>query len=97
MYSTKTIGIIMIEKNRKALLGIFAAAVFAVSMTLNITHTEGGLTASLCGETALASDPGDLPCQEEPSTLFYDNINIWDPDNCVAEGEGCITCTVPAP
>lgn len=87
----------MIEKIRKTVLGIVAATVFAVLMLLNVTPTEDGLAVTLCGEAVMASDPGDLPSKEEPSTLYYNNINVDDPDNCDAAGYGCITCTVPAP
>lgn len=94
MYSTKPTGVIMIEKNRKTVLGIVAAAAFAVFMMLNVTPTEDGLAVTLCGEAAMASD---LPCQEEPSELYYNNSDVRDLRNCDLSGHGCITCTVPAP
>ena len=94
MYSTKPTGVIMIEKNRKTILGIVVAAAFAVFMMLNVTPTEDGLAVTLCGEAALASD---LPCQEEPSVLYYNNSWVGDARNCNYPGSGCITCTVPAP
>lgn len=87
----------MIEKNRKTILGIVVAAAFAVFMMLNVTPTEDGLAVSLCGETVMASDPGDLPCQEEESWLYYNNQDVSDLRNCDLSGEGCLTCTVPAP
>jgi hypothetical protein len=97
MFSTKPTGVIMIVKTRNAVLGIVAAAAFAVLMMLNVTPTENGLAISLSGETVMASDPGDLQCQQEPSELYYNNSDVRDLRNCDLSGSGYITCTVPAP
>ena len=85
------------KKTEKPYSRFFAAAVFAVLMMLNGTPTVDGLAVTLCGETALTSDPCDLPCNEEPSALYYNTSRVWDARNCNYPGSGCITCTVPAP
>ena len=77
---------------RKTILGLFAACMFAVLMMFNVNSTEGGFDFSLCGETVLAND---LPCNEEPDVLYYNNSDPFHEDNCLAEGNGCLTCTVP--
>ncbi|MCC5940626.1 MAG: hypothetical protein JJU37_03725 [Balneolaceae bacterium] len=80
------------DNQRKTILAIFTACVFVVLMMFNVNSTEEGFDFSLCGETVLAND---LPCIEEPDVLFFDNIQPWHPANCFAEGNGCLTCTVP--
>lgn len=82
------------DNQRKTILAIFTACVFVVLMMFNVNSTEEGFDFSLCGETVLAND---LPCNEEEPVYFYNNQNVWDARNCNLSGDGCLTCTVPAP
>lgn len=79
------------NKQRKIILGMFTACVFAILMMFNVNSTENGYNFGICGETALAND---LPCKEEDPEYYYNNSNVWDARNCNLSGDGCLTCTV---
>lgn len=76
---------------KNILLAAFTVVAFTLLMMINLTTGEG-LDISLCGENAIAQDS---PCNdpEEEDYFYYNNIDPEDPDNCLADGDGCLTCT----